>query len=236
MENTMTDSEQSVTQKDSKKRLVKALFSYAPVNTDELPLKINDILEVIEETEEGWWKGILDGNVGMFPSNFVIELDEVPEEFNNHLTNELSPLKNCTKKNVIQQDKIQDNVSDGLNHSPSSKSESKQGAVGSVDEEKVEELPAPKCPPDPDKKVMSRSKKLIESAAPRLPPKPVRDQARVMFPYQAQNEDELTLKEGDIITQKKPERPDKPPTAMSSKAPVKLPSSEKVVNDSSPKT
>lgn len=38
------------------------------------------------------------------------------------------------------------------------------------------------------------------SMAPKLPPKPIREQARVLFPYTAQNDDELTIKEGDIIT------------------------------------
>lgn len=84
--------------------MVKALFSYTPVNSDELSLKINDILEVIEETEEGWWKGILEGNVGMFPSNFVVELDGYQEELNNKLVNEHSPSKNVAKtKNTSQQ-------------------------------------------------------------------------------------------------------------------------------------
>lgn len=36
--------------------------------------------------------------------------------------------------------------------------------------------------------------------APKLPPKPAREQARVIYPYKAANEDELTIKEGDIIT------------------------------------
>lgn len=88
---------------DFKKRMVKALFSYTPVNIDELQLKVNDILEVVEETEEGWWKGILDGNIGMFPSNFVIELDSFPEELNNKLMNELSPSKHISKVKTVPQ-------------------------------------------------------------------------------------------------------------------------------------
>ncbi|KAI2800343.1 SH3-domain kinase binding protein 1 [Blomia tropicalis] len=39
-----------------------------------------------------------------------------------------------------------------------------------------------------------------EPMAPKLPPKPVREQVRVIYGYKAQNEDELTIKEGDIIT------------------------------------
>lgn len=39
-----------------------------------------------------------------------------------------------------------------------------------------------------------------ESAAPLLPPKPPREQAKALYQYKAQNDDELTFKEGDIIT------------------------------------
>jgi len=28
-------------------------------------------VELLEEEEEGWWKGRLDGKEGLFPSNFV---------------------------------------------------------------------------------------------------------------------------------------------------------------------
>lgn len=58
------------------------------------------------------------------------------------------------------------------------------------------------------KKVLPQVKQLVDAmtnnsgidAAPKLPPKPIREQARVLFPYTAANDDELTLKEGDIIT------------------------------------
>lgn len=36
-------------------------------------------------------------------------------------------------------------------------------------------------------------------SAPRLPPKPKREQARAIYDYKAQNDDELTIKKGDII-------------------------------------
>lgn len=35
--------------------------------------------------------------------------------------------------------------------------------------------------------------------APKLPPKPIREQAKVLYAYEAQNDDELTIREGDII-------------------------------------
>ena len=32
---------------------------------------IIQVVEVLEEEEEGWWRGKLDGKEGLFPSNFV---------------------------------------------------------------------------------------------------------------------------------------------------------------------
>lgn len=55
-------------------------------------------------------------------------------------------------------------------------------------------------------KVMTTSERLLvggsktpPDTAPRLPPKPVKEQCLVLFPYTAQNEDELTLEEGQTI-------------------------------------
>lgn len=55
---------------------MKVLFSYSPEQEDELPLDVGDVLEFIEEVEEGWWRGKLKGREGIFPSNFVEEVEE----------------------------------------------------------------------------------------------------------------------------------------------------------------
>ncbi|CAB3372435.1 Hypothetical predicted protein [Cloeon dipterum] len=60
--------------KDRRRCLV--LFSYAPVNSDELELQVDQEIEIIDEIEEGWWKGKLGDKVGVFPSNFVKVLPE----------------------------------------------------------------------------------------------------------------------------------------------------------------
>lgn len=39
------------------------LFSYKPANGDELELNIDDVIEVLGEVEEGWWKGELRNEV-----------------------------------------------------------------------------------------------------------------------------------------------------------------------------
>lgn len=51
----------------------KVIFSYKPVNEDELELKEGDIISVLNKDlpDKGWWKGELRGKIGVFPDNFV---------------------------------------------------------------------------------------------------------------------------------------------------------------------
>jgi len=53
----------------------KALYSYAGQHEDELAFNVGDIITLISKEEEAWWKGELDGNQGVFPSNYVEELN-----------------------------------------------------------------------------------------------------------------------------------------------------------------
>lgn len=55
----------------SGRKWCKVLFSYEPVNLDELKLVPQDSIEFLGEVEEGWWRGQLRGQIGVFPSNFV---------------------------------------------------------------------------------------------------------------------------------------------------------------------
>ncbi|XP_055546870.1 SH3 domain-containing kinase-binding protein 1 isoform X2 [Wyeomyia smithii] len=56
-------------------RKCKVIYSYRENKTDELTLAVGDIIEFFEEVEEGWWRGKLNGKVGVFPSNFVEEIE-----------------------------------------------------------------------------------------------------------------------------------------------------------------
>ena len=49
------------------------LFPYSKVNDDELELERGQIVTVLSKSLEdpGWWKGSVDGKVGVFPDNFV---------------------------------------------------------------------------------------------------------------------------------------------------------------------
>ncbi|XP_030395226.1 SH3 domain-containing protein 21 [Gopherus evgoodei] len=59
-------------------RWCKVNFSYTPEKADELQLKAGELLQILQEIEDGWWLGRKNGQVGAFPSNFVQELDRLP--------------------------------------------------------------------------------------------------------------------------------------------------------------
>ncbi|XP_066589697.1 SH3 domain-containing kinase-binding protein 1-like [Prorops nasuta] len=81
--------------KGSEKRWCKVLYSYEPCNVDELKLVPQDTIEFLGEVEDGWWKGRLKGEVGVFPSNFVTpvyeELEKPKETEKNELCKVLYP-------------------------------------------------------------------------------------------------------------------------------------------------
>lgn len=66
----------------SRIRQCRVIFSYNHHHDDELNLKVGDIISVVGEEEEGWWRGILNGKEGVFPSNFVEEISLPPKPVN----------------------------------------------------------------------------------------------------------------------------------------------------------
>lgn len=53
------------------------MFSYQQANPDELNLSVNDLIQVLGEVEEGWWSGQIGNRYGVFPSNFVVPVENV---------------------------------------------------------------------------------------------------------------------------------------------------------------
>lgn len=171
------------------------LFSYSAAHDDELSLEVGDIVEYMADVEEGWYKGRLNGRVGVFPSNFV------------EICNITTSTTNCDNKinnsvKTVNEEETKKKLSE-LNLS--------NGKLSSRPADKVSESTAPDLTltngsSPPSSGAMTTSERLLRNtepapgAAPRLPPKPVKDQCIVLFPYSAQNQDELTLVEGEVIT------------------------------------
>ncbi|EFC42111.1 predicted protein [Naegleria gruberi] len=57
--------------------LLRAMYDYTPVSSDELELHANDIISLKEQDESGWWEGtnLTTNESGLFPSNYVIHID-----------------------------------------------------------------------------------------------------------------------------------------------------------------
>ena len=66
----------------SRIRQCRVVFSYKQDHEDELNLNVGDIIDILGEEEEGWWRGLLNGKEGVFPSNFVEEIVPVPTKIN----------------------------------------------------------------------------------------------------------------------------------------------------------
>nr|XP_020457322.1 SH3 domain-containing kinase-binding protein 1 isoform X1 [Monopterus albus] len=187
-----------------RKRRCKAAFSYVPQHEDELELKIGDIIDIIAEVEEGWWEGILNGKTGMFPSNFTKEIlaeSDTPSVDTSASQEELR--SGCTSKD-----------------SPGSEGDGGDGrsepGSGEIQPKKVRGFGFGDIFKDQPIKLRPRSMDMDSDGDKASEGKPTsatteimktepdskakgREQCKVLFPYEAQNEDELSIKEGDVI-------------------------------------
>lgn len=53
---------------------VKALYDFEPQEEGELAFRRGDIIRVVNSAYEGWWKGELDGRVGIFPLTYIVSI------------------------------------------------------------------------------------------------------------------------------------------------------------------
>ena len=60
----------------SSQNMVLALYSYTAQSSDELSFHKGSVLTILSKEEGEWWKGELNGQVGLFPCNYVQPLME----------------------------------------------------------------------------------------------------------------------------------------------------------------
>eukprot|EP00058_Branchiostoma_floridae_P004302 XP_002589790.1 hypothetical protein BRAFLDRAFT_90471 [Branchiostoma floridae] len=190
----------------TRKLRCKAQYSYAPENMDELRLEVGDVIEILKQEEEGWWEGSLNGKSGVFPSNFVeVIKEEDKENIEEHQKEKpTAPPPQQEEKNgpsgeppqqLKQPKKVRGvGLGDIFGNSPLTLRTKATDSVHEKDKHshtdhiaksgslKKKAPPVPSEPPAKDEKA----------------PKPV-EKAKVLFDYTAENEDELTLKVGEVI-------------------------------------
>lgn len=172
-------------------RKCKVLFSYAPVNEDELELQVDDVIHVIAEVEEGWWKGRLRDRVGVFPSNFVAEIEEKTVSSSPYISSSTTSTPAVT---TVSGTTTTTTTTASLSHHEVNPAHREEAS------ESEGELSTSVSSPDSSQLLDSTGRSDQDTDSPLLPPKPVKEICRVLFPYEAANDDELTLKEGDLIT------------------------------------
>ncbi|XP_049749767.1 CD2-associated protein isoform X1 [Elephas maximus indicus] len=191
--------------KKTKKRQCKVLFEYTPQNEDELELKVGDIIDINEEVEEGWWSGTLNNKLGLFPSNFVKELEvtddgethEAQEDSEIVLTGPTSPLPspgngNETVLGPIAQPKKIRGIGFGDIFKEGSVKLRTRTSSNEIEEKKIEK---PLLIQSVGSKTHSMEVTKIDTEG-KIKAK---EYCRTLFGYEGTNEDELSFKEGEII-------------------------------------
>jgi signal transducing adaptor molecule len=59
---------------------VRALYDFTPSESQELGFRKGDIVKVLDSQYPNWWKGELNGQVGLFPNNYV---ERIPDTIQN---------------------------------------------------------------------------------------------------------------------------------------------------------
>ncbi|CAH2245765.1 CD2-associated isoform X1 [Pelobates cultripes] len=197
--------------KKSKKRQCKVLFDYLPQNEDELELKAGEILDIIEEVEEGWWSGSHGGKSGLFPSNFVKEVDTVDDGDSVELPEDpVEPVAvNASPASPVQP------PGNGLEAALSPVAQPKKimgvgfGDIfkeGSVklktripnSEPEIKKLEKP-LPTNPSGTKLSHTLSSEFTRTETDGKNKAKETCRAMYSYEGVNDDELSFKEGDII-------------------------------------
>nr|XP_019947314.1 PREDICTED: CD2-associated protein isoform X3 [Paralichthys olivaceus] len=193
--------------KKPKKRQCKALFDYQPQNEDELELKTGDVIDIIEEVEEGWWNGNVNGKSGLFPSNFVKELDALGEDVES-VDTAADETDGSGMESPAAPTLPQAASGNGVIAQPKKIRGIGFGDIFREGSLKLRvRLPSPEKEEKKDRPVPS----LPSAAKPALPnmtdlqradgdgKSKAKEYCKVTFAFEASNEDELSLKEGDLI-------------------------------------
>ncbi|ETE69129.1 SH3 domain-containing kinase-binding protein 1 [Ophiophagus hannah] len=194
----------------NRRRRCQVAFSYMPQNEDELELKVGDIIEVVGEVEEGWWEGVLNGKTGMFPSNFIKELSDSDDTRIIHEEHLIKPSLRDTTGSESDGGDSSSTKSEGANGTATIQPKKIKGiGFGDIFKDKPIKLRPRSIEVDNDflpvektvGKRMPTATTVPEATKIELDSRTkMKEYCKVIFPYEAQNEDELTIREGDIVT------------------------------------
>uniref|UniRef100_A0A3B3XII6 Osteoclast-stimulating factor 1 n=1 Tax=Poecilia mexicana TaxID=48701 RepID=A0A3B3XII6_9TELE len=189
--------------KKPKRRQCKVLFDYQPVNEDELELKVGDVVDILEEVEEGWWSGSLNGRSGLFPSNFVKELEAGGEEAEANDTAADKPDGSGTEP-AATPTTPQPDSGNGATHQPRRIIGVGFGDIFKGGPVKLRTQPSPitedrKPVPSLPSAAKPAHPNMTDSQRAEVDAPTAKEFCKVKYAYDGKNEDELSLKEGELV-------------------------------------
>uniref|UniRef100_A0AAY4AR14 SH3 domain-containing protein n=1 Tax=Denticeps clupeoides TaxID=299321 RepID=A0AAY4AR14_9TELE len=191
-----------------RKRRCMAAFSYLPQNEDELELKIGDVIEVLAEVEEGWWEGYLNGKTGMFPSNFTKEFP-VPEDPSTPQEDTRSTRTSAKDSTGSESDggdsgSVRSDAGSAASGSEIQPKKVRGFGFGDIFKDQPIKLRPRSMDVDSEQEKLTAKKSTPPVATETMKTEPdnkvkAKEYCKVIFQYEAQNEDELSIKEGEIV-------------------------------------
>lgn len=182
-------------------------YSYVAHEPDELTLRKGDIIKDVKVTAGGWWEGTLRDKRGMFPDNFVKVIEPSP---NSHSSKNETKINNGTIKK--DENLMRNGGSSGrkyckvlFNYEPCNEDELELMPQDSI--EFLEEVEEGWWRGRLHGRVGVFPSNFVTSPSPEEAERPsgsiertTKELCLVLFSYEALNEDELTINEGEIVT------------------------------------
>ena len=79
--------------------MVEVQYDYDAQDSNDLTICVGDIIRNCKPVEDGWMEGELNGKRGMFPENYVLKKETIPEIFSEYFvtkTEAIPPLSGST--------------------------------------------------------------------------------------------------------------------------------------------
>ncbi|RHZ54807.1 hypothetical protein Glove_423g32 [Diversispora epigaea] len=228
IEESNIEESEEIPKKPFEPSLARVEYDYEARESGELSLDKGDMLTVLEQ-DQGWWKGDLNGKIGMFPANHVklieVQKKSVEEEEENEGSDTKGKLSKKLMNYGVKPGGLGSLFSGGF---PLKNTRRSQNTSESSEyDEKTEEKPVLRktnrsssedhFEPSKDNKLATPPSSEISrehqdsvvkpvSVTPPLPPKkkppkPKRAElkAKVIYEYDADGDDEITLKEEEVV-------------------------------------
>nr|XP_029516752.1 SH3 domain-containing kinase-binding protein 1-like [Oncorhynchus nerka] len=174
-----------------------------PIREIGISVRLSFVLHTHGEVEEGWWQGSLNGKTGMFPSNFTRELEDTPPSLDTSTRSSQEELRS----NKTSKDSPGSESDGGESRSDSGEIQPKKvrgfGFGDIFKDQPIRLRPASGDMDTEGEKTQVRKSPSVSLETMKAEPERMgkgRELCKVIFPYDAHNEDELSMKEGEIVT------------------------------------